>query len=136
MNDTDALFNMLFGWGFVIIAVLLFLIFIIALRSMFAFKNAAIIKGKIIEVIDIGELSLPTVECLSGDQTIQFKTKTPLSNLEIGQSVDVEISSSNEPRIYDANRVDHAPKIIFMIVILLTFFSVQGYSFLQQIYFS
>ena len=136
MNDTDALFNMLFGWGFVIIALLLFLIFIIALRSMFAFKNADMIKGKIIEVIDIGELSLPTVECLSGDQTIQFKTKTPLSNLEIGQSVDVEISSSNEPRIYDANRVDHAPKIIFMIVILLTFFSVQGYSFLQQTYFS
>ncbi len=134
MNETDTLFNILFGWGFVIIAVLLFLVLIVAFRSMFAFKNAKIVKGKIIGLINIGELSLPTVECYSEGQAVRFKTKTPLNNLAIGQAVDVEISSSNEPRIYDADRVDHAPKILFMIIILLIFFCVKSFSFLQPFF--
>jgi hypothetical protein len=134
MDETDALFNMLFGWGFVIIAVLLFFILIVALRSTFSFKNATVVKGKIIELTDIGELSLPTVECYSEGQAVRFKTKTPINNLIIGQDVDVEISSSNEPRIYDEDRVDHAPKILFMIIILLSFFCVKSFSFLNTFF--
>lgn len=134
MNNNDELFNLLFGWGFVIIAILLLLIFIVALRSMFAFKNAKKIKGKIVGLTNIGELNLPTVECSTAGETFRFKTKTPINNLSIGQSVDVEISSWNEPRIYDENRPEHAPKILFMIIILLTYFSVKGFTFLTIVF--
>jgi len=101
---------------------------------MFAFKNAKKIKGKIVELTNIGELYLPTVECSSGGETVRFKTKTPLSNLAIGQAIDVEISSLNEPRIYDADRPEHAPKILFMIIILLTYFCVKGFTFLATLF--
>lgn len=134
MNDSDALLNLLFGWGFVVITVLLIFILLVVLRSMFAFKNAKKIKGKIIELTSIGELNLPTVECSSEGETVRFKTKTPLSNLAVGQAIDVEISSLNEPRIFDANRPEHAPKILFMIIILLTYFCVKGFTFLLTLF--
>ena len=53
ITSSDATFNMLFGWAFVALTILLFLIFVVALRSILEYKNAQIIKGKIIKIADI-----------------------------------------------------------------------------------
>jgi hypothetical protein len=133
MNDLDALFNLLFGWGFVIIAILLFLIFVVALRSMFTFNNAKIVSGTVVDMSDIGELSLPTIEYKKEGKTIQFKTKTPLSNLKVGQALDLQLGSSNEARIFDVNQSRKTPKVLFVIILLLLFFSLKSFSFLQTL---
>ena len=128
------MFNMLFGWASVTIAVLLFLICVVALRSMLEFKNAQIIKGKIIAVADIGELDLPTIEYQMDGQMVTFKTKTTLRDLVVGQAVDVQVAKSNEARIYDANRPDSTPKIMFAATALLAFFVVKGCTFLNTFF--
>jgi len=133
-ESSDAMFNLLFGWAFVAITVLLFLIFIVVLRSILEFKNAEIIKGKVIKIADIGELSLPTVEYQIAGETLQFKTKTPLLNLEVGQSIDVQVAKSKEARIYDKNRPDKVPSIMFMATALLAFFVVKSCSFLLTLF--
>ncbi len=134
MKNSDELFNLLFGWGFVIIAVLLLMIFIVALRSMLSFKNAKIVKGKVVSVADIGQLNLPTIEYVQDGQSIQFKTKTFIENLQVGQELDLQISSSNEPRVYDADRPTPMPKVLFVVVVLFSFFSVKGFAFLQTMF--
>ncbi len=134
VNETDAMFNMLFGWASVTIAVLLLLICVVALRSMLEFKNAKVIEGKVIKVADIGELDLPTIQYQMDGQTITFKTKTTLQNLAIGQSVDVQVAKSNEARIYDESRPDSTPKIMFAATALLAFFVVKGCAFLNTLF--
>jgi len=134
ITNSDAMFNLLFGWAFVAITLLLFLILIVALRSVLEYKNAEIIKGKIIKVADIGELSLPTVEYQIAGETLQFKTKTPLSNLEIGQSIDVQVAKSKQVRIYDNGRPEKIPTIMFMATALLAFFVVKSCSFLLTLF--
>ncbi len=134
MNDTDTLFNLLFGWGFVIIAVLLFLILIVAVRGIFAFKNAKVIKGTVVGLSDIGELSLPTIEYQTEGKTLQFKTKTPLVDLKLGQALELQLGASNEARIFDPDQSNSPPKILFLITILLSIFSVKGCLFLQTLF--
>ncbi len=134
ITSSDVTFNLLFGWAFVAITVLLFLIFIVALRSILEYKNAEIIKGKIIKIADIGELSLPTVEYQIAGKTLQFKTKTPMLNLKVGQSVDVQVAKSKEARIYDKGRPEKIPTIMFMATALLAFFVVKSCSFLLTLF--
>ncbi len=134
ITSSDATFNLLFGWAFVAITILLFLIFIVALRSILEYKNAEIIKGKIIKITDIGELSLPTVEYQIAEKTLQFKTKTPILNLEVGQLVDVQVAKSKEARIYDKDRPEKVPTIMFMATALLAFFVVKSCSFLLTLF--
>ncbi len=134
ITGSDATFNLLFGWAFVAITVLLFLIFIVALRSILEYKNAEIIKGKIIKIADIGELSLPTVEYQIAGEILQFKTKTPMLNLKVGQSVDVQVAKSKEVRIYDKGRPEKIPSIMFMATALLAFFVVKSCSFLLTLF--
>ncbi len=134
ITSSDAMFNLLFGWAFVVITVLLFLIIIVALRSILEYKNAEIIKGRIIKIADIGELSLPTVEYQISGETLQFRTKTPLLNLKVGQSVDVQVAKSKEARIYDKDRPEKIPTIMFMATVLLAFFVVKSYSFLLTLF--
>ncbi len=134
INSSDVMFNMLFGWAFVAITVLLFLIFVVILRSLLDYKNAEIIKGKIIKIADIGELSLPTVEYKIAGETLQFRTKTPVLNLAVGQTVDVQIAKSNQARIYDKDRPDKVPSIMFMATALLAFFVVKSCSFLLTLF--
>jgi len=130
ITSSDATFNLLFGWASVGITVLLFLIFVVVLRSILEYKNAEIIKGKIIKIADIGELSLPTVEYQIAGETLQFRTKTPLLNLKVGQSIDVQVAKSKEARIYDENRSEKVPSIMFMATALLAFFVVKSCLFL------
>jgi len=120
------MFNLLFGWAFVAITILLFLIFIVILRSFLEYKNAEIIKGKIIKISDIGELSLPTVEYQSAGETVQFRTKTSVVNLAVGQLVDIQVGRSDQARVYDKNRPDKVPSIMFMATALLAFFVVKS----------
>ena len=134
ITNSDATFNLLFGWAFVAITVLLFLIFIVALRSILEYKNAEIITGKIIKIADIGELSLPTVEYQIAGETLQFRTKTPILNLKVGQSVDVQVAKSKEARIYDKGRPEKIPTIMFMATALLAFFVVKSCSFLLTLF--
>ncbi|MFW5427474.1 MAG: hypothetical protein ACKE8R_09525 [Methylophagaceae bacterium] len=134
LNNSDAIFNLLFGWAFVAITILLFLIFIVILRSLLDYKNAEIIKGKIIKIADIGELSLPTVEYEAAGEMVQFRTKTPVLNLAVGQSVDIQIAKSNQARIYDKDRPDRVPSIMFMATALLAFFVVKSCSFLLTLF--
>ena len=133
-EGSDAMFNLLFGWAFVAITILLFLIFIVALRSILEYKNAEIIKGKIIKIADIGELSLPTVEYQIEGKTVQFRTKTPLLNLEVGQSIDVQVAKSKEARIYEKGRPEKVPTIMFMATALLAFFVVKSCLFLLTLF--
>jgi len=126
LNDSDTMFNLLFGWAFVAITILLFLIFIVILRSFLEYKNAEIIKGKIIKISDIGELSLPTVEYQSAGETVQFRTKTSVVNLAVGQLVDIQVGRSDQARVYDKNRPDKVPSIMFMATALLAFFVVKS----------
>ena len=134
-DNSDALFNVLFGWAFIAITVLLFLIFIVALRSILEYKNAKIIQGKIVKISDIGELSLPTVEYQIAGEIMQFKTKTTMLNLSVGQSVDVQVAKSSEARIYDKHRPEKIPTIMFVITALLAFFVVKSYSFLLTLFY-
>ena len=134
ITDSDATFNLLFGWAFVAVTILLFLIFIVALHSILEYKNAQVIKGKIIKVSDIGELSLPTVEYQIAGETLQFKTKTPILNLEVGQCVEVQVAKSKEARIYDQGRSEKVPTIMFMTTALLAFFVVKSCSFLLTLF--
>ena len=134
VTSSDEMFNLLFGWAFVAITILLFLILIVVLRSLLEYKNAEIIKGKIIKIADIGELSLPTIEYQMGGETLQFRTKTPISNLKVGQSVDVQVAKSKEARIYDKSRPEKIPTIMFMATALLAFFVVKSCSFLLTLF--
>ncbi len=134
ITSSDAIFNLLFGWAFVVITLLLFLILIVSLCSILEYKNAEIIKGKIIKIADIGELSLPTVEYQLAGEILQFKTKTPLPNLKVGQSIDVQIAKSKEVRIYDKGRPEKIPTIMFMATALLAFFVVKSCSFLLTLF--
>jgi len=134
VTSSDEMFNLLFGWAFVAITILLFLILIVVLRSLLEYKNAEIIKEKIIKIADIGELSLPTIEYQMGGETLQFRTKTPISNLKVGQSVDVQVAKSKEARIYDKSRPEKIPTIMFMATALLAFFVVKSCSFLLTLF--
>ncbi|MEE9310652.1 MAG: hypothetical protein V3U64_06490 [Cocleimonas sp.] len=134
VTSSDVTFNLLFGWAFVAITVLLFLICIVALRSILEYKNADIVKGKIIKLADIGELSLPTVEYKVAGETLQFKTKTPILNLAVGQDVEVQVAKSKEARIYDKNRPEKIPTIMFMATALLAFFVVKSCTFLLTLF--
>ncbi|MCF6190863.1 MAG: hypothetical protein L3J51_10310 [Cocleimonas sp.] len=134
VTNSDAIFNLLFGWAFVAITLLLFLIFIVALRSILEYKNADIVKGKIIKLADIGELSLPTVEYQIAGKMMQFRTKTPILNLAVGQFVEVQVAKSKEARIYDKSRPEKIPTIMFMATALLAFFVVKSCSFLLTLF--
>jgi len=134
VTNSDEIFNLLFGWAFVVITVLLFFILIVAIRSILEYKNADIIKGKIIKVADIGELNLPTVEYEMGGETLHFRTKTPISDLKVGQSVDVQVAKSKGVRIYDKGRPEKIPTIMYMATALLVFFIIKSYSFLQTLF--
>ena len=134
LDGSDAMFTLLFGWVFVAITILWFLVFVVVLRSLLEYKNAEIIKGKIIKIADIGELSLPTVEYQVAGETLRFKTKTPILNLSVGQTVDAQIAKSKQARIYDKNRPDKVPSIMFMATALLAFFVVKSCSFLLTLF--
>lgn len=134
LDNSDVMFNLLFGWAFVAITILLFLIFIVALRSFLEFKNAETTKGKVIDIKNIGELNLPTIEYQSAGEAVQFKTKTPLKDLVLGQSVDVQIGKSKEVRILDKDQSDKIPTIMFFITALLAFFVVKSCSFLLTVF--
>ena len=62
MKDSDVMFNTIFGWSTVVLAILLITILVVYARSLLVFKNAKVIKGKVIDLMDIGELDLPTIE--------------------------------------------------------------------------
>ena len=134
ITGSDVTFNLLFGWAFVAITVLLFLICIVALRSILEYKNAQVVTGKVVKIADIGELSLPTVEYQISGETLQFKTKTPILNLQVGQSVEVQVAKSKEARIYDKSRPEKIPTIMFMATALLAFFVVKSCSFLMTLF--
>jgi len=134
ITSSDAMFNLLFGWAFVAITILLFFMFIVTLRSILEYKNAEIIKGKVIKIVDIGELSLPTVEYQIAGETLHFRTKTPILNLEVGQSIDVQVAKSKEARIYDKGRPEKIPTIMFMATALLAFFVVKSCLFLLTLF--
>jgi hypothetical protein len=134
ITSSDTTFNLLFGWAFVAVTILLFLILIVVLRSILEYKNAEIIKGKIIKIADIGELSLPTVEYQMEGETLQFRTKTPILNLKVGQSVDVQVAKSKDVRLYDKGRPEKIPSIMFMATALLAFFVVKSCSFLLTLF--
>ena len=134
ISSSDATFNLLFGWAFVAITILLFLIFIVALRSILEYKNAQVVKGKIIKIADIGELSLPTVEYEMAGETLHFRTKTPILNLKVGQSVEVQVAKSNAARIHDKSRPEKIPTVMFVATALLAFFVVKSCSFLIALF--
>ena len=56
MKDSDVIFNMIFGWSMVVIAVLLIAVLVVYIKSLLVFKNAKVIKGKVVDLNQIGIL--------------------------------------------------------------------------------
>ena len=82
MIGSATFFDLLFGWGFVVIAVLLVVFFFVVLRTMGSFKNADKAKGKIINLTDIGAQSLPLIEYEFKGEKLSFKTKTDMLQVQ------------------------------------------------------
>ena len=133
MNDSDVIFNMVFGWSTVVLAVLFFAVLVVYIRSLLVFKNAEVIKGKIIDLMDIGELDLPTIEYQLGGETLHFRSKTAIKTLAVGQELDLQIGKANEPRIMDKNSSVKLPMVIYVIFALVIIFGIKAVGFLQSI---
>lgn len=133
MNDSDVMFNMVFGWGTVVLAVLLLAVLVVYIRSLLVFKNAEVIKGKVIDLMDIGELDLPTIEYQLGGETLHFRSKTAIKTLAVGQELDLQIGNENQPRIMDKNSQFKLPMVIYVIFALVIIFGIKGVSFIQSL---
>lgn len=121
----------MFGWGFLIGACLLSLVVWAVVRSTYAFKNAEIVKGKIIELRDLGAENLPTVEYKFSGETASFRASTPLDGLNVGEEVDVQLGKSRDVRLYDKNKVDSIPKMLYVVICLLLFMLFKGVTLLS-----
>jgi len=133
MNDSDVIFNTVFGWSTVILAVLFLAILVVYIRSLLVFKNAEVIRGKIIDLMDIGELDLPTIEYQLGGETLHFRSKTAIKTFAVGQELDLQIGKSNEPRIMDKNSSVKLPMVIYVIFALVIIFGIKAVGFLQSL---
>ena len=133
MIDLDVIFNMVFGWSTVVLAVLLLAVLVVYIRSLLVFKNADVIKGKVIDLIDIGELDLPTIEYQLGGEILHFRSKTAIKTLAVGQELDLQIGDTNEPRILDKNSSIKLPMVIYVIFTLMIIFGFKGVAFLQSL---
>ncbi len=133
MKDSDVMFNMVFGWATVVMAVLLVAILVVYIRSLLVFKNADIIKGKVIDLMDIGELDLPTIEYQLGGETLHFRSKTAIKTLAVGQELELQIGNDSEPRILDKNSTTKLPMVIYVIFTLIIVFGFKSVTFLQSL---
>jgi len=133
MKDSDVIFNMIFGWSMVVIAVLLIAVLVVYIKSLLVFKNAKVIKGKVVDLMDIGELDLPTVEYQLNGETLHFRSKTAIKTLAVGQALDIQIGNANEPRILEKNNSKKLPMVIYVIFALVIIFGIKAVSFLQSL---
>ncbi len=133
MKDSDVMFNMIFGWSTVALTVLFFVVLIVYIKTLLVFKNAEIIKGKVIDLMNIGELDLPTIEYQLGGETLHFRTKTAIKTLTVGQELDLQIGNANEPRILEKNSSTKLPMVIYVIFILMILFGLKAVNFLQSL---
>ncbi|WP_299872467.1 hypothetical protein [uncultured Cocleimonas sp.] len=133
MEDSDVMFNLVFGWGMVVLAVLLVAVLVVYIKSLLVFKNAKVIKGKVIDLMDIGELNLPTIEYQLDGETLHFRSKTAIKNLVVDEDVDIEIGVANEPRIYEKNSTIKLPMVIYVIFALVIIFGIKAVAFLQSL---
>ena len=133
MKDSDVMFNTVFGWSTVVLAVLFLAVLIVYIRSLLVFKNAEIIKGKVIDLMDIGELDLPTIEYQLDGETLHFRSKTAIKTLAVGEELDLQIGKANEPRIFDKNSTIKLPMVIYVIFALVIIFGIKAVGFLQSL---
>ena len=133
MNDSDVIFNLVFGWGMVVLVVLLIAVLIVYIKSLLVFKNGRIINGKVIDVQDIGELDLPTIEYQLDGETLHFRSKTAIKTLAAGEEIQVELGSANQPRIYEKNNPIKLPMVIYVIFALIIYFGIKAFGFLQSL---
>ncbi len=133
MKDSDVMFNMIFGWSTVVLAVLLIAVLVVYIRSLLVFKNAKVIKGKVIDLMDIGELDLPTIEYQLDGETLHFRSKTAIKTLAVGEDLDIQIGDTNEPRILEKNSAIKLPMVIYVICALVIIFGIKAVGFLQSI---
>ena len=133
MKDSDVMFNTVFGWSTVVLAVLFLAVLIVYIRSLLVFKNAEIIKGKVIDLMDIGELDLPTIEYQLDGETLLFRSKTAIKTLAVGEELDLQIGKANEPRIFDKNSTIKLPMVIYVIFALVIIFGIKAVGFLQSL---
>jgi len=133
MEDSDVMFNLVFGWGMVVLVVLLVAVLVVYIKSLLVFKNAKVIKGKVIDLMDIGELNLPTIEYQLDGETLHFRSKTAIKNLVVDEDVDIEIGVANEPRIYEKNSTIKLPMVIYVIFALVIIFGIKAVAFLQSL---
>ena len=133
MKDSDVMFNMIFGWSTVVLAVLLIAVLVVYIRSLLVFKNAKVIKGKVIDLMDIGELDLPTIEYQLDGETLHFRSKTAIKTLAVGEDLDIQIGDTNEPRILEKNSAIKLPMVIYVICALVIIFSIKAVGFLQSV---
>ncbi len=133
MKDSDVMFNMIFGWSMVVLAVLLISVLVFYIKSLLVFKNAKIIKGKVIDLMDIGELDLPTIEYQLNGETLHFRSKTAIKTLSVGQALDIQIGNADEPRILEKDSSEKLPMVIYVIFALVIIFGIKAVSFLQSL---
>ena len=133
MKDTDVIFNTIFGWSTVVLAVLLISVLVVYIKSILVFKNAKVIKGKVIDLMDIGELDLPTIEYQLDGETLHFRSKTAIKTLAVGEELDIQIGDASEPRIFDKNSSIKLPMVIYVICALVIVFGIKAVGFLQSL---
>jgi hypothetical protein len=133
MNDSDVMFNLVFGWGTVVLVVLLIAVLIVYIKSVLVFKNAKIINGKVIDVMDIGELDLPTIEYQLDGETLHFRSKTAIKTFAAGDDIEIEIGTAKQPRIYEKNNPIKLPMVIYVIFALIIYFGIKAIGFLQSL---
>lgn len=133
MKDSDVMFNIIFGWSTVVLAVLLIAVLVVYIRSLLVFKNAKVIKGKVIDLMDIGELDLPTIEYQLDGETLHFRSKTAIKTLAVGEDLDIQIGDTNEPRILEKNSAIKLPMVIYVICALVIIFGIKAVGFLQSV---
>lgn len=134
MSEIEPLFNLLLGWMFVAVAVLLLFVILMVIRSSNAFKNAKIVKGKIVELNQFADEHLPTIEFVEEGKVKRFRETTKQEGLQIGKEVKVQLGRSNDVRLFEEGKVDKLPKMVFVVMLIFMFFFVKAILFLKTFF--
>jgi len=134
MSEIEPLFNLLLGWMFVAVAVLLLFVILMVIRSSNAFKNAKIVKGKIVELNQFADEHLPTIEFVVEGKVKRFRETTKQEGLQIGKEVKVQLGRSNDVRLFEEGKVDKLPKMVFVVMLIFMFFFVKAILFLKTFF--
>lgn len=134
MKEIEPLFDIMLGWMFVSVTVLLLLVILAVVRSTNAFKHAKIVKGKIVAMNQFADEHLPTIEFIEEGEVKRFRETTKQEGLQVGKEVKVQLGRSNDVRLFEEGKVDKLPKMVFVVMLIFLFFLVKAILFLKTFF--